>query len=112
MLPAEDFAIGDDLAARLSALFNELLEAERQSIAGPDDARSSELRLFIEMREAELGDDDELDTLFGKRIVDLPEIDRPQGRVQESRMLADWESNLRSELAGWKAGWPNLKISQ
>ena len=102
MLPAEDFAMGDDLATRLSALFNELLEAERQSISGADNARSRELRLFIEMREAELGDDDELDTLFGKYIVDLPEIDRPQGRVQESRMLADWESNLRSELAGWK----------
>ncbi len=97
-----DVEIDDDLANRLSALFNELLETERQSIAGADDARSSELRLFIEMREAELGDDDELDALFGKYIAALPEIDRPQGRVQESRILDDWEGNLRSELAGWK----------
>ena len=39
-----DVEIDDDLANRLSALFQELLEAERQSIVGVDDARREELR--------------------------------------------------------------------
>ena len=76
--------------------FNELLEAERQSVAGAVDLRRNELRLFIEVREVELNDNDELDTLFSKYIDTLPEIDRPQGRVQESRILVDWEGNLWS----------------
>ena len=50
-----DIEIDDDLASRLSALFRELLESERESIAGAGDARRNELRLFIEMRESELG---------------------------------------------------------
>ena len=97
-----DVEIDDDLANRLSALFRELLEAERQSIAGADDARRNELRLFIEMREAELGDDEELGTLFDKYIATLPETERPENRAQESRMFSDWETNFQSELAAWK----------
>ncbi len=97
-----DIEIDDDLANRLSALFRELLETERESIAGADDARRNELRLFIEMREAELGDDDELDTLFGKHIAGLPETERPYNRAQESRMFGEWEDNLRSELDDWQ----------
>ena len=37
-----DVEINGDLASRLSALFRELLEAERQTIAGADDAHRSE----------------------------------------------------------------------
>ncbi len=97
-----DVEIDDDLANRLSALFRELLEAERQSITGADDTRRNELRIFIEVREAELGDDDELDTLFGKHIAALPETKRPDSRAQESRMFGEWEDNLRSELTDWQ----------
>ena len=97
-----DVEIDDDLANRLSALFRELLEAERQAIVGADDARRNELLLFIEMREAELGDDGELDTLFDKYVSALSETERPESRAQESRMFNEWESGLRSELTGWK----------
>ena len=64
-----DIEIDDDLANRLSALFRELLEGERQSVAGADDARRNELRLFIEMRESELGDDGRIGWLFDKYIA-------------------------------------------
>ncbi len=97
-----DVEIDDDLTNRLSALFRELLEAERQSIAGADEVRRNELRLFIEMREAELGNDDELDTLFGKHIAALLEEELPENPIQQGLMIADWVSGLQSELASWK----------
>ena len=104
-----DVEIDDDLANRLSALFSELLEAERQTIAGADDARRNELRRLIEARQAELGDDRELETLFNKHIAALPETERPENRFQEGRMIADWEGNLRSELAGWQSELAELE---
>ena len=104
-----DIEIDDDLANQLSDLFRELLEAERQSIAGADDARRNELRLFIEMRESELGDDDELDTLFDKYVAALPEMERPDSRAQESRMFGEWEDSLRSELDIWKGELAELE---
>ena len=101
--------IGYDLASRLSALFRELLEVERESIVGADDARRNELRLFIEMRESELGDDDELDTLFDKYVAALPETERPDSRAQESRTFGEWEDTLQSELNVWKAELAELE---
>ena len=98
----DDIAIDDDLANRLSALFRELLESERQVVVGADDARRSELRLYIEMREAELGDDNELEALFGKYIAKLPETERPESLIQRGLMIADWVDGLQSELAGWQ----------
>ncbi len=104
-----DVEIDDELAGRLSELFSELLEAERRSVAGADDERRRELRLYIEMRQAELGDDHELSTLFDKYIAGLPETERPENRVQEGRMIADWEGILRSELAGWQSELAELE---
>ena len=104
-----DVEIDDDLANRLSALFGELLEAERQSIAGADDARREELRGLIEERGSVLNDDEELDDAFGEYITALPETERPQGRVQVSRVFADWEGGIRSELAGWKSELAELE---
>lgn len=97
-----DVEIDDDLANRLSALLGELLESERQSIAGVDDARRNELRLFIEMREAELGDYEEVDTLFDKYIATLPEVERPQSGLQRSQLNVAWHQDLERELAVWK----------
>ncbi len=92
----------DDLAKRLSALFQELLAEERQSVVGPDDARRGQLRQMIDTRASVLSDDGELDELFGKYVASLPEAERPENRVQEHRMFADWQDNLQSELDGWK----------
>ena len=94
-----DVEIDDDLANRLSALFRELLEAERQSIAGADDARRNELSSLIEWRELVLGDDDELVRQFDEYISALPQS---PNRIRELQMFADWQSNLQSELDEWK----------
>ena len=94
-----DVEIDDDLANRLSALLAELLETERQSIAGADDARRGELRGLIEWRELLLGDDDELVQEFDEYIATLPQ--RPN-RIRELQMFSDWRSNLHSELAEWQ----------
>ena len=91
--------IDDELANRLSALFKELLEAERQSIAGASDARRNELRRWISRRQSALNDDDELESLFGEYVGALPD---PPNRVQERRIFGEWEGNLRSELALWQ----------
>ena len=94
-----DVEIDDDLANRLSALFRELLEAERQNIVGADDARRNELSSLIEWRELVLGDDDELVRQFDEYIAALPQ--RPN-RIRELQMFGDWRGNLESELTVWK----------
>ena len=102
MTTTGDFTIDVDLADRLSSLFGELLESERQSIAGADDARRSELRQLIENHNAALRDEAKLDALFGAHIAAMPASERPQGRVQVSRVFADWEGRFKSDLAGWR----------
>ncbi len=97
-----DVEIDDDLANRLSAILRELLEAERESIAGAGDERSKELNQLIEWRELVLADDDELDVMFEGYIASLPEGEQPETRVQKRRMFGEWEGNLRSEFAGWQ----------
>ena len=99
MLFADEVEINDELAAGLCALFKELLEQERQNIAGADDVRRNELRQIIDRRGSILNDDDELDNLFGEYIAGLPE---PPNRVQERRIFGEWEDDVRSEFAGWQ----------
>ena len=94
-----DVEINDELAKRLSALFKELLESERQSVAGADDARRNELRQLIDRRESALNDEDELDSLFNEYVNSLPE--RPS-RVQERRIFGEWEGDFKSELGPWR----------
>ena len=94
-----DLEIDDDLANRLSALFRELLESERQSIAGADDERREELCQLIEWRKLVLADDDELVRQFDEYISTLPQ--RPN-RIRELQMFGDWRSNVESELADWQ----------
>ena len=99
MTLSSDAEIDDELANRLSALFKELLEAERQSIAGASDARRNELRRWISRRQSALNDDDELESLFSEYVGALPD---PPNRVQERRIFGEWEGNLRSELVRWQ----------
>ena len=110
-----DVEIDDDLANRLSALFRELLEAERESIAGADDARRAELRRLIEEREAVLNDNGRQFALFNEHIAGLPESERPADPIQQGLKIAEFVSDLQSELAGWKgdlAGLENQPIDK
>ena len=91
--------IDDDLANRLSDLFKELLESERQSIVGADDARREELRQLIERRELVMNDDDELVRQFDEYIAALPQ--RPN-RIRELQMFGDWRDKMQLELDTWQ----------
>ena len=103
VIPDEDFEIDDDMAGRLKALFGELLETEREAIAHDEDDRCNELRGLIEQRESVLNDGDQLlDALFNEYIDALPEMERPQGREQESRAFVNWVDNLRAERGKWR----------
>ena len=94
-----DVEIDDDLANRLSALFRELLESERQSIVGADDARREELRQLIERRELVMDDDDELVRQFDEYVAALPQ--RPN-RIRELQMFGDWRDKMQLELGEWQ----------
>ena len=98
-----DVEIDDDLANRLSALFRELLESERQSIAGADDARREELRQLIERQESVLNEDAQQIELFQEHIAALPEEERPGNLIQQGLMIAEWVNGLRSELVDWQS---------
>ena len=104
-----DVEIDDDLANRLSALLRELLEAERRSIAGADDARRNELRRLIEWQELVLGDYSELERLFEEHVVGLPETERPENPIQQGLMIADWVNGHRSKLSSWQSELAELE---
>ena len=101
-----DIMIDDELAAGLLALFKELLEQERQNVAGADSARRNELRELIEWRERVLGDDDELVRQFDEYIATLPQ--RPN-RIRELQIFGNWRSELESELAEWRGELTELE---
>jgi len=102
MLSLDYPELNGELANRLAGLFKELLEQERRSVTGASDDRQRELLEKIKRRETELSDDEELDALFERYIVALPETERPKTRMQKRRMAVDWEDGLKSELTDWK----------
>ena len=104
-----DFEIDDDMANRLSALFRELLEAERESIAGADDARRNELRSLIAEWKSVLDDEDKVDALFDEYVSTLPQ--RPS-RAQERRIFRDWEEYLWLQVDGWEEETAGLESNQ
>ena len=106
-----DVEIDEDLANRLSALLRELLEAERQSIAGADDARREELRQMIEDRESALNDNARQYALFNEHIADLLESERPNDPIQQGLMIAEFVGGLQSELSEWKGELTGLENS-
>lgn len=91
-----------DLSNRLSALFKELLEAERQSVMGAADKRRNELCRLIEQRKVKLANEIELERLFESYLEDLPVGERPTSNLQKWRMFNDWENDLKSKLVKWK----------
>ena len=83
-----------------SALRN-LLEEERLRAGGADEARKSELRSLIALRESELASDTLLQS-FKNYIAGLPEETRPKTKLDEYRLFPEWEEGLKQELAGWE----------
>ena len=79
-----EMVIHDELADRLAAVLAELLESERQAVAGADDKRRRELRLRIARREAQMQNDAERDKLFAEHLRPLAKINCPFVSVGES----------------------------
>ncbi|MCY3690814.1 MAG: helicase-related protein [Chloroflexi bacterium] len=101
--------IDDGLANRLSALFRELLESERQSIAGADVERRNELRSLIDEWKSALNDEENVDALFDQYVSTLPQ--RPS-RAEERRIFRDWEEYLWLQVDGWEDELAGLESNQ
>ena len=94
--------IDHELADRLAAVLAELLESERQSVAGADDQKRRELRLHIARREAQMQNDAERDKLFAEHLKELPEERMPTGVVATGIEASKWLDAFESKLTGWK----------
>ena len=97
-----DIEIDDNLADRLTTLFKQLLESERQSVAGADEARLEELSRLIDERESVLSDDARQVELFQEHLTALPDEARPENLIQQGLKVSAWVEGLRSKLADWK----------
>ena len=97
-----DMVIHHELADRLAAVLAELLESERQAVAGADDERRGELRSQIAQREAQIQNDAERDKLFAEYLKELPEERKPTGVVATGIEASKWLDAFESELTGWK----------
>ena len=92
----------DELSPHRDPFLKNFLEEERRRIGGSAEDRKEELRFLIGVRESELADDNELYKLFENHLTALPTAERPQTRLQESRLLSEWEGGFKQELAGWR----------
>lgn len=109
MTLTDDFEIDDGLAAGLLTLLKELLEQERQNVAGADDARREELCRLIEEQELVLSDNTKQYELFNEHISGLPESERPADPIQQGLMIAEFVSGLHLELTNWKDEFAELE---
>ena len=92
----------DELSPDRDPFLRNFLEQERRRLAGVAEERKDEVRFYIEVRESELADDDQLDKLYEEHLAALPPAERPQTRPQERRNYSEWEGGLRRELAAWR----------
>ena len=95
-------ADGDELSPSRDPFLKNLLEEELRRVGGAVEERKSELRSFIEARESELADDDELERAFEDYLAGLTVAERPQNRPQERRLFNEWETDRNQELAVWR----------
>ena len=97
-----DFEIDDDLGNRLALLLKELLKQENRSFTDTADKQRNKLNQLIQERKALLENESKLERLFESYLEDLPVDQYPTSNLQKWRMFGDWESSLKSELAGWE----------
>ena len=97
-----DMVIHHELADRLAAVLAELLESERQAVAGADDERRRELRSHIARREAQMQNDAEREKLFDEHLKEMPEERKPVGVVATGIAVSEWLGRFEGELTDWK----------
>ena len=92
----------DPFAQNRHPFLRSFLEDERRRVSSGTEQRKDDLRLLIEIRGAELADDNELSKLFGGYLDSLLPPERPQTIPQEHRLYNQWEIGLKQELAQWQ----------
>lgn len=98
----DNIAMNEDLAHELARALNRVLKDELALALSTDIALVADLRERIAVASSVLTDDDRLARSYEDHLATLPEHERPQNRVQDSRLLAEYENSLRSKLAKWK----------
>ncbi len=93
----------DELPPQRDPFLKNFLLEELQRFGGVAEQRKDELRLSIRQRDSALADDGELERLFQGYIAQLPAAEQPQNMPQRSRLYTQWETDLRRELAQWRA---------
>lgn len=92
----------NELVDQIVHIFRKLLVLERQSAGAQDERRRDELRELIKSREIELNDEIRLEQSFDRYIATLPNAERPQNKIQQSRKFFEWENYMHSDLNDWK----------
>lgn len=85
------------------------MEEEKTKSTAVDEERKREIREAVEIREAQLADDSQLDTLFEDYVSSLADDQLPKSKPQEHRMFAEWEDGLQDELQFWKSDLARLE---
>ena len=97
-----EMVIHDELADRLAAVLAELLESERQAVAGADDEKRRELRSQIARREVQMQNDAEVDELAAEHLNSLADDLKPRTQIERGRKIVEWHNDFRAELTRWK----------
>ena len=92
----------DELSPYRNPYLKDLLEEERRRISGASDERRDDLRRSVEQMEFDLKDDERVYHRFEQYRDSLPHDQRPFSRRQNANLYVEWESNLETELEGWK----------
>ena len=109
-LPVTDELRRLNMEPDLDVALRSLLEEERRRAGGADEERKSELRSLISTREAELADDDVLDTAFKQHLSTLPPEEQPrQNWPRIVQLYNDWKYARIQELVSWKADLDKLE---
>ena len=99
------------LELELASTLKKLLEEEHRRALDDAEAFQRPLRHKIEIREAQLDNDAELEKLFADYLSSLPDNQRPKSsrKIEWSRLFVEWHDNFTKELDSWKEELARLK---
>ena len=92
----------DELSPHRDPYLKNMLDEERRRLGGASEARKEELLQMVERRERDLNDDERRDRRFEEYRDGLPINQRPVSWRQNTKLYAEWEEKLNSELKEWK----------
>lgn len=99
----------DELSPDRDQFLKNMLEEERLRLVGGSERRKEELRVFFEIRESELTDEEGLDKVYEDYLAELSDGERPQTRSHDRRLFNDWRGSYENELAEWRKELTDLE---